>query len=186
MKRICLVVTVLAMVLVSTAALAQSNSELYLVTQSSNPAVTTESTHILSFTGVSNGHVLFYGETCYVVPANPPIPEVRDCLPVSGSGILNEGELEFSVQGAEYNNEFGFGAFTTGIFHVLLSLDTLAGTFATESVTYYDIGEEPVQVEFFDTGIAAAVKCPAVPQSEKDADKQFEKLIKQLDAMGNQ
>jgi hypothetical protein len=183
MKKICLVVTVLALVLVSTAAIGQSNKELCLVTQSSNPAVTAQSTHILSYTGLSNGHVLFYGETCYVVPANPPIPEVVDCLPVSGSGILNEGKLEFSVQGAEYNNEYGFGAFTTGIFHVLLSLDTLVGTFATESVTYYDIGEEPIQVEFFDTGTAAAVKCPAGSQSEKNADKQFEKLIKQLDAM---
>jgi len=183
MKKICLVVSVLALVLVSTAAIAQSNKELCLDTQSNNPAVTTQTTYILSYTGLSNGHVLLYGETCYTIPANPPIPEVTDCLPVSGAGLLNEGKLEFSVQGSESNNEYGFNTFTTGIFHVLLSIDTLTGTYATESEVYYEVGEEPIQVEAFDTGTVTAVKCPAVSQSEKDADKQFEKLIKQLDSL---
>lgn len=183
MKKICLVVALLAFVLVSTTATAKSDKELCLVTQSRNPAVTTQSTHILSYTGLSNGHVVLYGETCYVVPPNPPIPEVRDCLPVSGSGILNEGKLEFSVQGAEYNDEYGFGAFTTGIFHVVLSLDTFTGTYATESVTYYvvELGEEPIQLEFFDAGTASAVKCPPVSQAEKDADKLFKQMIEELD-----
>jgi hypothetical protein len=186
MKKICYVVAVLVLVLVSTGAFAQkADKELCLITNSSNPAVTTQTNHILSYTALSNGHVLFYGETCYVVPANPPIPAVVDCLPVSGSGILNEGKLEFSVQGAEYNNEYGFGTFTSGIFHVLLSLDDLTGTYATESVTYYQVGESPTQVEFFDTGTAAAVKCPPVTKEEKDADKEFQQAIDRIDKLGN-
>jgi hypothetical protein len=187
MKKIYSIVALLAVVLVSTSAMAVSaNKELCLTTQSNNAAVTTQTTHILSYTALANGHVLIYGETCYIVPANPPIPEVKDCLPVSGSGILNEGKLEFSVQGAEYNNEYGFGAFTTGIFHMLLSIETLTGTYATESVTYYEVGDPPIQVEFFDSGTAAAIKCPAVSKSELEADKLFKKLVEQLDKLGNQ
>ena len=185
MKKIYSVVALLAFVFVSTTPItlnaAMANKELCLTTTSSNTTAT--STHVLSYTGLSAGHVLFYGQTCYVVPANPPIPEVTDCLPVSGSGILNEGKLEFSIQGAEYNNEFGFGVFTTGIFHVLLSLDTLTGTYATESVSYYEVDPVPIQQEYFDTGTVTAVTCPAVPQSETAADRLFQKLIRQLDSL---
>lgn len=184
-KRIS-VVALLVLVLIPATAFAQSsanNRELCLAAQSSNPAVTTQSTHVLSYTGLTAGHVLFYGETCYVVPANPPLPEVKDCLPVSGSGILNEGKLEFSMQGAEYNSESGFGVFTSGIFHVLLSLDTLTGTYATESVNYYQLESGPLKQEFFDTGNVTAVKCPEVSQSEREADILFQKLIRQLDAL---
>jgi hypothetical protein len=185
MKKIYSIVALLALVLMSTSAMAVSaNKELCLTAQSNNAAVTTQTTYVLSYTALSDGHVLFYGETCYVVPANPPIPEVKDCLPVFGSGILNEGKLEFVVQGAEYNTEYGFGAFTTGIFHMLLSIETLTGTYATESVTYYQVGAEPpIQVEAFDSGTAAAVKCPAVSKDEIAADKLFKKLVDQLDKL---
>jgi len=185
MKKVYVVVALLAVVLISTTAFAQGkpNKELCLLTTSD--MVTASSTHILSYTGLSSGHVLLYGETCYTIPANPPIPEVVDCLPVSGSGMLNEGKLEFSVQGSEHNHEFGFGVFTTGIFHVLLQLDTLTGTYGTESVIYYEVEGGPIQVESFDTGTVEAVKCPAVSKSELDADKQFKKLIDQLDKLGN-
>ncbi len=188
MKKVCFVMVLLAVALVSTTAFAQGkpNKELCLVAASNNPTVTTQSTHVLSYTGLANGHVLLYGETCYIIPATPPVAEVRDCLPVFGSGILNEGKLEFALQGAEFNTESGFAIFTQGTFHMLLSIDTLTGTYASESVNYFEVEGQPLQQEVFDSGTITAVKCPAVPKSELDADKQFKKLIDQLDKLGNE
>jgi hypothetical protein len=187
MKKIYPIIALLAVVLMSTTAIAVSaNKELCLTTTSSNPLVTTQSTHILSYTGLNGGHVIFYGETCYYIPASPPGHEVRDCLPVFGSGILNENKLEIVVQGAEYNTEYGVGVFTQGIFHILLSIDTLTGTYASESVVNFEVEGQPLRQEIFDSGTATAVKCPAISQGEIEADKKFKKLIKQLDKLGNQ
>jgi hypothetical protein len=186
MKKVCLIIALLVVALVSTTAYGQGKADKELCLSATSNGAPVTSTHILSYSDLSAGHVLFYGETCYVVPANPPIPEVKDCLPVTGSGILNEGKLEFSVQGAEYNNEYGFGVFTTGIFHVLLSLDTLTGTYATESVSYYEVVNGPLQQESFDSGTATAVKCPAVSRSEMDADRQFRKSMDRIDRLGNE
>src|SRR5512135_73154 len=89
-KRICFVVVLLVLVLLSATAFAQkADKELCLTSKSDNSAVTSQNTHVLSYTGLSNGHVLFYGETCYVIPAANELPESTGCLPGSGSGILS-------------------------------------------------------------------------------------------------
>ncbi len=180
MKKIYLVVALLAFVLMSATAIAQkADKELCLSAYSDNADVT--STHILSYTGLSNGHVIFYGETCYVIPARVGAPESVDCLPVTGSGILYENKIEIAVQGAEYTTDFGPGIFTSGQTHFSISIPAMTGTYASLSVNYIE-GEK---FQEFDNGTVTAVKCPAVSKSEIDADKQFKKLIDQLDKLGN-
>ncbi len=195
MKRICSIVALLALVVLSTDAIAAclnctNNKEFCLVTTSSNPTVTTQSTHILSFDGLNNGHVELYGKTCYLNPASEYTLEVYDCLPVNGAGILNDSKIEFFVNGAEYNDEAGFPAFTQGTFHVLLSLDTLKGTYATESIVSFEMADEEgeskrYRYEIFDEGTVTAVKCPRSTMSELAADAQFQALMNSLDRMGN-
>jgi hypothetical protein len=189
MKKLCFVVAVLVLVLVSTSAFAQKgDKELCLNATGTTPApggqgnpVTSQRTIVLSYTGLSNGHVIFYGESCYDIPAVPPNPEVKDCMPVIGSGILDSSKLEFNLQGVEYMTSFGIGVFISGQMHVLLATDTLSGTYAGDS-TYYVADQRQ---ELLDTGTIAAVKCPATSKSEADADKQFQKLIDQIDKLGN-
>jgi len=179
MKKICFVVALLACVLVSTTAMAASANKELCLAATSNSGVT--STHILSYTALSAGHVLFYGETCYIIPAREGAPESLDCLPVHGSGLIYENKFEIAVQGVENNADFGVDIFTSGQTHFWISTETLTGTYASESTNYIE-GEK---FEDLDRGTVAAVKCPAVPKSELDADKRFSQLIKQLDAMGN-
>ncbi len=180
MKKIYSVVALLAFALMSTTAMAAANKELCLSATSDNAPVT--SSHTLSYTGLSNGHVLFYGDSCYAVPAAQGAPEAKDCLPVSGSGILYENKLEIAVQGVEYMADLGIGVFTSGQSHFWLSTDTMTGTYSNLSTNY--LGGQSFQE--FDTGTVVAVKCHAVPKSEVDADKQFDKLIKKIDMLGTE
>ncbi len=181
MKKIYAMVALLAFVLMSATAMAGiANKELCLSTTSSNAPVT--SSHTLSYTGLSNGHVLFYGNSCYTIPAREGAPESKDCLPVSGTGILYENKLEIAVQGVEYMTDLGIGIFTSGQTHFWLSTDTLTGTYSSLSTNY--VGGQGFQE--FDNGTVAAVKCHAVPKSEVDADKQFEKFIKNIDMLGTE
>lgn len=189
MKKLCFVVAVLVLVLVSTSAFAQkADKELCLNAIGTTPppggqgdSVQSKRTLVLSYTGLTNGHVIFYGESCYTIPAIPPNPEVKDCMPVIGSGILANNKLEFNVQGTEYTNSYGVGVFISGQTHVLLTIDTLTGTYAGESVYY--IGD--LRQELSDSGIITAEKCPTETKDEVDADKQFQKLIDQIDKLGN-
>jgi hypothetical protein len=185
MKKIYSIVALLALVLVSTSAMAASaDKELCLFTSSSDPttSTTTSRTLVLSYTGLNAGHVSFYGESCYIISAVGQAPEVRDCMPMFGSGILNENKLEIAVQGVEVIIDYGARVLLSGIIHVLLSIDTLTGTYAGESV-YYIGGERQ---ELFESGPMTAVKCPAVSKDEIAADKLFKKLVEQLDKLGNQ
>ena len=98
MKKIYSIVALLAVVLMSTSAMAVSaDKELCLFTSSSDGTATTQMTIHLSYTGLSAGHVSFYGESCYIISAVGQAPEVRDCMPMFGSGILNENMLEIGV-----------------------------------------------------------------------------------------
>jgi hypothetical protein len=181
MKRIHLIVALLAFVLVSTTAMAEiANKELCLSATSSNAPVT--SSHTLSYTGLSNGHVLFYGDSCYVIPPMEGITGSKDCLPVSGTGILYESKLEIAVQGVEYMTDLGVGVFTSGQTHFWLSTDTLTGTYTSLAANY--VGGQGFQE--FDSGTVTAVKCHAVSKSETDADKQFDKFIKRIDMLGTE
>jgi hypothetical protein len=183
MKKIYSIVVLLALVLMSTSAIAATaDKELCLYTSSSDGTATTQRTIHLSYTGLSAGHVSFYGESCYIISAVGEAPEVRDCMPMFGSGILNENMLEIGVQGVEVIVDYGARVLLSGVIHVLLSIDTLDGTYAGESV-YYIGGERQ---ELFESGPMTAVKCPAVSQSEIAADKQFKKLIDRLDRLGNE
>jgi len=182
MKKIYLVVALLAVVLMSSSAMAVSaDKELCLFTSSSDGTASTQRTIHLSYTGLIAGHVSFYGESCYIISAVGEAPEVRDCMPMFGSGILNENQLEIGLQGVEVIIDYGARVLLSGAIHILLSIDTLDGTYAGESV-YYIGGERQ---EVFESGPMTAVKCPAVTKSEIDADKQFKKLIDQLDKLGN-
>ena len=179
MKKICFVVALLACVLMSTTAMAASANKELCLAATSNSGVT--STHILSYTALSAGHVLFYGESCYTIPETNGSPGAVDCLPVHGSGIIYENKFEIAVEGVENNADFGIDVFTSGQSHFWISTETLTGTYASESTNYIE-GEK---FQDLDRGTVAAVKCPAVPKSELDADRRFQQLIKQLDALGN-
>ncbi len=184
MKKACIVVAVLVLILVSTSAFAgKTDKQFCFIGTSDNPKVPgTSHKTILSYSDLSNGHVLFYGETCYVIPPANGSPEAVGCLPMTGSGILNEGKVELFLQGAESTTELGFHLLETFTMHVLLSMNTKTGRYANEVVDIVE-GE---RIEVFDTGTTIAVKCPAPTQSELDSDKQFESMIKELDAMGNE
>ncbi len=184
MKKACIVVAVLVLALVSTSAFAGKTDKQFCFSGiSDNPKVsgTTHET-ILSYSDLSNGHVLFYGETCYVIPASNGEPAAADCLPMTGSGILDNGKLEFLIQGAESTTAFGFLLLETFTMHVVVSMDTKTGTYAMEVVDNF----EGQRQEIFDTGTSVAVKCPAPTKTKLDAEKQFESMIKELDAMGNE
>ena len=181
MRKICSMVVLLGVVFISTAAMAESANKELCLTATSNSAPVT-STHTLSYTGLSNGHVLFYGDSCYVIPAREGVAESRDCLPVSGTGILYENKLEIAVQGVEYMADLGIGVFTSGQTHFWISTQTLTGTYSALSTNY--IAGQSYQE--FDEGVVTAVKCHAVPKSELDADKQFKNFIKQIDVLGNE
>lgn len=183
MKKIYSIVALLALVLMSTSAIAvTADKELCLYTSSSDGTTTTQRTLHLSYTGLSAGHVSFYGESCYIISAVGEAPEVRDCMPMFGSGILNENKLEIAVQGVEVIVDYGARVLLSGVIHVLLSIDTLDGTYNGESV-YYIGGERQ---ELFESGPMTAVKCPAVSKDEIAADKLFKKLIDQLDRLGTE
>jgi hypothetical protein len=183
MRKAYLIIALLALVLMSTSAIAvTADKELCLFTSSSDGTVSTQRTVHLSYTGLSAGHVSFYGESCYIIPAVGQAPEVRDCMPMFGSGILNENMLEIAVQGVEVIVDYGARVLLSGVIHVLLSIDTLDGTYAGESV-YYIGGERQ---ELFESGPMTAVKCPAVSRSETDADWQFRRLIDRIDRLGNE
>ena len=182
MKKIYPIIALLAVVLMSTSAIAATaDKELCLFTSSSDGTVTTQRTAHLSYTGLNAGHVSFYGESCYIISAVGEAPEVRDCMPMFGSGILNENKLEIAVQGVEVIIDYGARVLLSGVIHVILSIDTLDGTYTGESV-YYIGGERQ---ELFESGPMTAVKCPAVSKDEIAADKLFKKLVEQLDKLGN-
>jgi hypothetical protein len=183
MKKIYSIVVLLALVLISTSAIAATaDKELCLYTSSSDGTATTQRTLVLSYTGLSAGHVSFYGESCYIISAVGEAPEVRDCMPMFGSGILNENMLEIAVQGVEVIIDYGARVLLSGVIHILLSIDTLDGTYAGESV-YYIGGERQ---ELFESGPMTAVKCPAVSRSEIDADMQFRRSMDRIDRLGNE
>ncbi len=185
MKKIYSIIVLLALVLMSTAAMAVStNNELCLVafTEATETTPSTERTLILSYAGLTNGHVIFYGESCIIIAAVGLAPEVRNCMPVFGSGILYDDNLEIAVQGVETIVEYGARVLLSGVIHVLLPIDTLDGTYSGESV-YYIGGQRQ---ELFESGEMSAVKCPRETRREERADRRFEKAIKRLDKLGNE
>ena len=184
MKKIYSIVVLLALVLVSTAAMAAStNNELCLVSyiEGTDGTPGSERTLKLSYSDLSRGHVIFYGESCVVIEAIGDQPEVSNCMPVFGSGILYDDYLEIAVQGVETLVEYGARVLLSGTIHVLLPIDTLDGTYSGESV-YYIGGERQ---EVFESGEISAVKCPQETRREQRADRRFERAIKRLDKLGN-
>ena len=63
--------------------------------------------------------------------------------------------------------------------HLSLAIDTLAGTWAAESITYYS--NTGTGFEQIDSGTAKGMKCPAVTADELEADKKFAEAVKKLD-----
>ena len=185
MRKIYSIIVLLALVLTSSVAMAAStNNELCLVatTEPTDTMPGTERTLILSFAGLTNGHVIFYGESCVIIAAVGEQPEVRNCMPVFGSGILFDDNLEIAVQGVEVLVEYGARVLLSGTIHVLLPIDTLDGTYNGESVFY--IGGE--RQEIFESGEMKAVKCPRETRREQRADRRFERAIRRLDKLGNE
>ena len=185
MKKIYSIVALLAVVLISTSAMAvPADKELCLFTSvpATDSTPSSERTLTLTYTGLDDGHVIFYGESCYIIGAIGQQEEVRDCMPVFGSGILYEDILEIGLQGVEAIVKYGARVLLSGTTHIWLSTNTLDGTLTGESV-YYIGGERQEVYEFLPI---AAVKCPAISQQEIAADKKFKKLIEQLDKLGNQ
>jgi hypothetical protein len=109
--------------------------------------------------GGARGHSLFYGSSCYVVPATPGTPSTSDCAPVHGSGIVFEDRFEMSLQGAENQQDFGVDVLTINNVHIWIkNLANLTGTWSGEANSYIDGG--PQGVRQFDKCTAAAVTCP--------------------------
>ena len=182
MKKIYSIIVLLALVLMSTTAMAASADKELCLAATIDTTPSSERTLILSYSDLSNGHVIFYGESCYIIAAVGEQPEVRECMPVFGSGILYGDNLEFAVQGVEVIVEYGARVLLSGAIHVLLPIDTLSGTFSGESVYY--IGG--VRQEVFESGLMDAVKCPRETRREERADQRFERAIKRLDKLGDE
>ena len=109
--------------------------------------------------GSARGHSLFYGSSCYVVPATSGTAVASDCAPVHGSGIVFENRFEMSLQGAENQQDFGVDVLTINNVHIWIkNLVNLTGTWSGEANSYIDGG--PQGVRQFDKGTAAAVTCP--------------------------
>lgn len=135
----------------------------------------------LSYSGLRDGHVLLYGDGCYVIPAGNGNAESADCLPLFGSGVLHEDKLEVVVHGTETQADFGKNIFTTSQTHIWLNLTTLVGTWTAESLTLIE-GGDPKGHQQFDKGAAKALPCLPVTNAAKEADRRFKELIKRLDA----
>ena len=109
--------------------------------------------------GGARGHSLFYGSSCYVVPATAGTPSTNDCAPVHGSGIVFEDKFEIALQGAENQQDFGIDVLTINNVHIWIkNLATLTGTWSGEANSYIDGG--PQGARQFDKGTAAVVTCP--------------------------
>jgi hypothetical protein len=134
----------------------------------------------LTYSGLRDGHVLLYGDGCYVIPAGNGNAESADCLPLLGSGVLHEDKLEVAVQGIETQGDFGRNIFTSSQTHIWLKLSDLTGTWVAESLTLIENGD-PKGHQQFDKGAAKAVRCLPVTDAAKEADKRFKDLVKRLD-----
>lgn len=131
-KRICSIIAFLAMVLMLTAAIAQTaDREMCLSAKPGNADITT--IPAVSHTEVSNGHVISHGGTCYNIPAAPGASTSVDCLPEHGSVILRGDKIEVAVQGIECTTDFGPNVFTSGQTHFWISTDTMTGAYASQS-----------------------------------------------------
>jgi len=109
--------------------------------------------------GGARGHSLFYGSSCYVVPATGTTPSTSDCAPVHGSGIVFEDRFEMSLQGSENQQDFGIDVLTINNVHIWIkNLANLTGTWSGEANSYIEGG--PQGQRQFDKATAAAVQCP--------------------------
>ena len=108
--------------------------------------------------GITRGHALFYGASCYVIPVVGGSP-ADDCVAVNGSGLVFENKFEISLHGVENQQDFGKDILTISNIHVWIqNLSTLTGTWAGESSTYIEDGVQGLRQ--FDKGTAAAIACP--------------------------
>jgi hypothetical protein len=177
MKKSTTIVGLLMFALCAPTQAMADNNELCL--RASSPATQSTNTMTLSYSGLKAGHVQVYGDSCYIIPAANGLPESRDCMPVHGNGILHENKIELAVLGIEKQADLGIENYASILTHISLSLDTLTGTLANETVAYS--AGQPTPVEFFGTATVEAVTCPAVTADEEAADKKFRQAVKRLD-----
>ena len=153
---------------------AQANKELCFEAVSS--VYGEKTTQNLTYGEIKNGHVNFFGKGCYTTKTGG-----MDCVPVSGSGILHDDELEANIQAVEFE-DYGSGEeLSENVIHLVMNLDTLKGFYAA-SVSVFKEGQE-APIEAFDKGIATAVACPPVSKEELALDKKLKKAIQKMDKL---
>ncbi len=177
MKKFTAIIGLSVFAFCATTQVMAENKELCLKISSTGSQST--GTMTLSYAGLKAGHVQVYGDSCYVIPPANGLPEAKDCMPVQGSGILYENKIELGVTGIEKQADLGIENYASIFNHISLSLDTLTGTLASETVAYS--AGQPTPVEFFSTATVEAVTCPAVTDAEVEADKKFRQAVKLLD-----
>lgn len=118
-------------------------------------ATGTSETISVSYTNVYKGRFLFFGEACYGFVYNGIT--VADCNPVHGSGIIRNNSIQISLLETSDSVALGVEDFARETFHLMLSTDTLSGTFASETVAYVNHTSTPVQL--FSNGTVTRTAC---------------------------
>lgn len=149
----------------------------------------------LNYTGVENGYVLVYGKSCYTLT----VPEgfsVRECVPVDGAGIIQEGEvppgalgtleripmLEIELHSAEQHHLPEHEITTTSSTHIRIqNLADLTGIWESQSFTTVD----DVTRGLFqaDEGTVKGVSCPPATDQEKEFEKLLKETLKSLEKL---
>ena len=130
----------------------------------------------LTYGEVRDGHVNFFGKGCYTTRAGK-----IDCVPVIGSGILHDNELEANMQAAEFENYGGANELSENTIHLRLNLDTLKGNYAASVSVFVEGKQTPI--EAFDHGTASAIACPPVTKEERALDKKLVSTIRKINKL---
>lgn len=130
----------------------------------------------LTYGEVRDGHVNFFGKGCYTTKAGK-----QDCVPVIGSGILHDNELEANMQAVEFENYGGGNELSENTIHLTLDLDTLKGKYAA-SVSVFVEGQQ-APIEAMDYGTASAIACPPVTKEERALDKKLVTAIRKINKL---
>jgi hypothetical protein len=149
----------------------------------------------LNYTGVKNGDVLVYGKSCYTITGPEGLP-LRDCAPVNGAGIIQEGEvppgtpgtleripmLEIELHSAEQHQLSEHAITTTSATHIWIqNLANLTGIWASQSTTSVeDVTQGLVQS---DEGTVEGVSCPPATDKEKESEKLLNETLKSLEKL---
>jgi len=177
MKRLFILISIIAFSITFSVGLCQAKLDNQFCFTSIPEESPTRTIYMLSYTGLQNGHMVLAGEVCYSFPPYDPVdPNSNDCLPVIGSGILFEDQIEIITQSAEFSRESGVDIYFSGTAHLWVDISSFTGEYNRHGDAW--IGG--VLYEYYEHGTLEPLKCP-VRTGEAENDRKFKAAIRDFD-----